>query len=289
MLRFPAISRSINGHQCKLLWLKPPPSKGRMDAGASAEIKGSERSHWKAPLGSLAWKGSFLTAPGAPGSPWALAAPSSAGGSCLQRLPGSPHGSGVCGAGRGDRSTGQAEPAGLLQGVLQCPPGRWGTRKADLSTLLSWSPWTQFHRSAEFGEFLVSHRVAMVMTTILQGWRTSSSLSSGKGLASGELGDAADVRLSQPFYSCSQYLPTNKIFKNRSELSLSALFLIFSPLKNLSLLFWASENVTALMPLLCYYTGNEIYSWKSINSKGDIHLYESSQLERKTWGSISLL
>ena len=69
---------------------------------------------------------------------------------------------------------------------------------------------------------------------------------------------------------------------NRSELSLSALFLILSPLKNLSLLFWASENVTALMPLLCYYTGNEIYSWKSINSKGDIHLYESSQLERKT-------
>ena len=69
---------------------------------------------------------------------------------------------------------------------------------------------------------------------------------------------------------------------NRSELSLSALFPILSPLKTFSLLFWVSENVTALMLLLCYYTGNEIYSWKSLNPKGDIHLYESTQLEIKT-------
>ena len=69
---------------------------------------------------------------------------------------------------------------------------------------------------------------------------------------------------------------------NRSELSLSALFPILSPLKNFSLQFWASENVTASMLLLCYYTGNEIYSWKHLNPKGDIYLYKSTQLERKT-------
>ena len=69
---------------------------------------------------------------------------------------------------------------------------------------------------------------------------------------------------------------------NRSELSLLALFKILSPLKNFSLLFWASENVTALMLLLCYYTGNEIYSWKCLSPKGNIHLYGLTQLERKT-------
>ena len=46
----------------------------------------------------------------------------------------------------------------------------------------------------------------MVMMTILQGWRTSPSVSSGKGLASGELGDPADVGLCQPISSCSQQL-----------------------------------------------------------------------------------
>ena len=53
----------------------------------------------------------------------------------------------------------------------------------------------------------------MVMITILQGWRTSPSVPSGKGLASGELGDAAGVGLCQPLSSYSQPLPTNKIFK----------------------------------------------------------------------------
>ena len=76
---------------------------------------------------------------------------------------------------------------------------------------------------------------------------------------------------------------------NRSEFSLSALFSILSPLKNFSFLFRASENVTASMLLLCYYTGHEMYSWKSLNPEEDIHLYESTQLERKTQGSISLL
>ena len=52
----------------------------------------------------------------------------------------------------------------------------------------------------------------MVMITILQGWRTSPSVSPGKKLASGELGDAAGVGLCQPLSSCSQHLPINKIF-----------------------------------------------------------------------------
>ena len=75
MLRFPTISCSINRHQCKLLWLKSPPRKGRMDVGAGAEIKGSEQSRCKTPLGSLAWKGSYLTVPGTPQAPGAPAAP----------------------------------------------------------------------------------------------------------------------------------------------------------------------------------------------------------------------
>ena len=134
MLRFPAINHSINRHQYKPLWLKSPPRKVRMYAGAGAEIIGSEQSHWKAPLGSLARKGTLVTAPGAPRTPWAPAAPSSAGGSCLQGLPGSPRGigAGVQGAGPGDRCAGRARPVGLLQGVLWCPPGRWGAGKVEL-------------------------------------------------------------------------------------------------------------------------------------------------------------
>ena len=67
----------------------------------------------------------------------------------------------------------------------------------------------------------------------------------------------------------------------RPELSLSTLLSVLFSWRNFSLLFWASENVTASKLLLCYYTGNEIYSWKSLNPKGDIHLYESTQLEIK--------
>lgn len=112
-----------------------------------------------------------------------------------------------------DRFAGRAGSVALLQGVLWCPPGHWGAGKADLSILLSWSRGTEFHSSADFGGFLVSQRVAVVMITILQGWRTSPSLSSGKGVASGELGDAADVGLCQPLSSCSLHLPPDKIFK----------------------------------------------------------------------------
>ena len=68
---------------------------------------------------------------------------------------------------------------------------------------------------------------------------------------------------------------------NRSELSLSTLLSVLFSWRNFSLLSWASENVTASKLLLCYYTGNEIYSWKSLNPKADIHLYESTQLKIK--------
>ena len=72
----------------------------------------------KAPLGHLAPKESFLTAPKAPGSPWAPAAPSSAGDSCLHGLPSSPggRGVGVQGTGSGDRSAGRERPVALLHG-----------------------------------------------------------------------------------------------------------------------------------------------------------------------------
>ena len=46
-----------------------------MDIAAGAEIKGSEQSHYKTPLGSLVRKESFLTAPGAPRAPGAPATP----------------------------------------------------------------------------------------------------------------------------------------------------------------------------------------------------------------------
>ena len=39
------------GHQCKPLWPKSPPGKGRVDMRAGAEIWGSEQSSIKAPLG----------------------------------------------------------------------------------------------------------------------------------------------------------------------------------------------------------------------------------------------
>ena len=111
-------------------------------------------------------------------------------------------------------------PGSPVPGILQARTlewiaiafGCWGAGKADLSILLSWSHGAEFYRSADFGGFLVSQKVAMVMITILQGWRTSPSVSSGKRLAFGELGDAADVGLCQPLSSCSQHLPPNKIF-----------------------------------------------------------------------------
>ena len=83
-------------------------------------------------------------------------------------------------------------------------------------------------------------------------------------------------------------VPSN-FLQMRSLLGQNCHFLHFSllfPLKSFSLLFWASQNVTASMLLLCYYTGNEIYSWKSLSQKGDIHLHESTQLEIKTQSSI---
>lgn len=71
------ISSHQTQHQqirCKPLWLKSP-RKGRVNAGAGAEIKGSERGRGEAALGSRARKGNFLTAPAAPRAPSASAAP----------------------------------------------------------------------------------------------------------------------------------------------------------------------------------------------------------------------
>ena len=138
------------------------------------------------------------------------------------------------------------------------------------------------------GGFLVSQKEAVVMITILQGWRTSPSMSSGKGWHLVSLVMLQILGCASLYQAVPSPFPQIRSL-NTSELSLSALFPILSPLKNFSLLFWASENVTASMLLLCYYTGNEIYSRKSLNPKGNIHLYESTQLERKTRGSISLL
>ena len=72
----------------------------------------------KGSLGSLARKGRFVIAPGAPRTPWASAAPSSAGGSCLQGLLVSPRGlgAGVRGAGPGDGCAGRERPVALLHG-----------------------------------------------------------------------------------------------------------------------------------------------------------------------------
>ena len=174
MLRFPVINRSINRHQCKLLWLKSPPRKGRMDTGAGAEIKGSERSHWKAPLGSLAWKGSFLIAPGAPGSPWAPAAPSSAGGSWASPWLWSLR----CWTWRQVHWAGRASWS--VTGSSVVPSRSLGHKKGRFEHLVELEPLDSVSQKCWVCEFLVSHRVAMVMIIILQGWRTSPSLSSGK-------------------------------------------------------------------------------------------------------------
>ena len=121
----------------------------------------------------------------------------------------------------------------------------------------------------------------MVMITILQGWTTSPPCHQGRGWHLVSLVMLQMLGCASLYQAIPSPVPQIRSL-NRSELSLSALFPILSPLKTFSLLFWVSENVTASMLLLCYYTGNEICSWKRLNPKGDIHLYESTQLERKT-------
>ena len=81
--------------------------------------------------------------------------------------------------------------------------------------------------------------------------------------------------------SCSEDLPAKRCLI-RPELSFLALFSFLFPRKNFPCLFLASENVTASMLLLCYYTGNEIHSWKSLSPTGCIHLNESTQVEIKS-------
>ena len=67
----------------------------------------------------------------------------------------------------------------------------------------------------------------------------------------------------------------------RPELSFLTLFSFLFPPKNFPCLFLASENVTTSMLLLCYYTGNEMHSWKSLSPTGCMHLNESTQVEIK--------
>ena len=96
------------------LWLKSSPRKGRMDTMVAylefggAEIKGSER-RGKDRMGSGARKGSFLSVPAAPISPWAPATPRSCRGSCPRRPASSPRGS--------EAPAGSAVPGGGSRGV----------------------------------------------------------------------------------------------------------------------------------------------------------------------------
>ena len=69
---------------------------------------------------------------------------------------------------------------------------------------------------------------------------------------------------------------------NRSELSLSALFSILFPLQNFPSILGIEKS--QLRCAFCVITLEmKFYSWKSQNPKGDIHLYESTQLEIKTF------
>ena len=184
-----------------------------MEAG-QVQKSSSEQNPCKAPVGSLSPKRRFLTAPGTPHASWAPEAPSSAGGSCLHGLPGSPSG---CGAGVRGTGPGQvywdSKVSCSVTGSSVVHSQFLGHRKGRFEHLVELEPWDWISLKCWFGGIPGLSEVAMVMITILQGWKTSPSASSVKGLASGELGDAADVGLCQPLSSCSQPLPTNKIFK----------------------------------------------------------------------------
>ena len=72
---------------------------------------------------------------------------------------------------------------------------------------------------------------------------------------------------------------------NRSELSLSALFSILSPLKNFPSILGIRECHSFDASFVLLHQKQNILMEKS-QLKGDIHLYESTQLERKTWSSV---
>ena len=162
---------------------------------------------------------------------------------------------------------------------LRCPPSSWGAGKATLSTLLSCSPGTQFHRSAEFGGFLDSQRVAMVMITILQGGEHHPPCHQGRGWHLGSL-----VVLQTGCVSLYPAAPSTfpQIrYLNRSELPLSALFSILSPLKNFPSTLGIRECHSFDASFVLLHQKQNILMEKS-QLKGDIHLSESTQLERKT-------
>ena len=213
MLRFPAISCSINGHQCKPLWLKSLPRKGRMEAG-QVQKSSSEQNPCKAPVGSLFPKWRFLTAPGTPRASWAPEAPSSAGGSCLQGLPSSPGGcgTGVRGAGPGQVYW-ESKDSCSVTGSSVVASRLLGCRKGRFEHLVELEPWDWISLKCWFGGIPGLLEGGNGDDHHSPGLDNITSVSSGKGLASGELGDAADVGLCQPLSSCSQPLPTNKIFK----------------------------------------------------------------------------
>ena len=121
----------------------------------------------------------------------------------------------------------------------------------------------------------------MVMITILQGWRTSCLVVLVvKGLAAPPPpGGGVLIMLHIYPAALRNFLQMRCLI--RPELSFSALFsFLFAP-KNFPCLFLASENVTTSMLLLCYYTGNEIHSWKSLSPTGCMHLNESTKVEIK--------
>lgn len=141
MLRFPALSGSRNRHQCKPLWVNPLPRRGGWKQG-QVQKSSSKRNPCKAPLGSLAPKRGFLTAPGAPRAPWAPEAPSSAAGSCLQGLPGSPGGcgTGVRGAGPGQVCW-ESRVSCSVTGSAVVPSRSLGRRKGRFEHLAELEPW----------------------------------------------------------------------------------------------------------------------------------------------------
>ena len=171
MLWSPAMDHCINGHWGKAPWLKSPARKGRKDAEAGTEIIGSNRSDCKAALGCWPEKGSFLTTPMVPCAPRAPAAP------CwgLGLLPtGTSLFSFVDLALELKAIDPQLVPAGrtgtvgLLQGDLWCPsqPQRQGDGSFEL--LVELEPWDSVTLKRWVWRLLVSHRVAVVMITILQ-------------------------------------------------------------------------------------------------------------------------
>ena len=118
----------------------------------------------------------------------------------------------------------------------------------------------------------------MVMITILQGWTTSPPCHQGRGWHLVSLVMLQMLGCASLYQAVPSPFPQIRSL-NRSELSLSALFSILSPLKNFSLLFWASENVTASMLLLCYYTEMK-YTHGNVSIQKEIFIY-MSQLSLK--------